>query len=266
MAQFLVLNNDKTARLKGDIVELRATGHPLSDTEKLDFIVVVVPSLTIREMKLYYKEWIRNIGYSIVTHQNNTDNYRVKITGISISQTSQGVNFGKISVEQVENYLSGWNVVLHNFADNEVTINIGTYETAISPKFWDRDSLSAVVFSHISYEPSTGIHVIQADYSSKNWGHTAVENAIDAINNDTIVLAHEGKILTYQVQGTGVPKVHSKNVPLKKFWQDLQEKVQQTLKSSRYHFTSAFVDSAVNNTIVLTETELLSNIKDKLLE
>lgn len=250
---------------KGYIVEVREDGCPYGSGEGLyTFIIVKIPGVSLEqaERRLYVSPWLRYIDWEIVVFNASMDGYRIKVFATQISVTAQDVNYGKISLSDIQDYLAGWNGLVHSHSDNEIIFDLGTYEMVKSTSFWEKNT-SGVIFSE-EYNQLTGIHTITADFSAKDWPPEKVLEHIE--DREGNVISYANKVITFEIQGTGNPEAHAGNIPLKHFKNETKEKVDKILYRRRFYIDRDTVDYVIGlgGIVSITKQQFLNYLIDRL--
>ena len=235
---------------KGDIVEVRATSTPFGGIEPESFVMVEVPTVTMAAYEKYSDPWRSILDYTVISQNTVLDTLRIKV----FSTTQSVSNLGGITLEQTESFLNRWNATVFLSALNEVVFDFSVYGGATSEAFWETPLLG-IVFSEISYDPVTGIHRIQANYSALANNPTYVERYI--VGKQGTIISHANKIIVFDI---------SRAIILSTFKSDIKEKVETIINRRRYYFMPAVVDYIIaqGGTLTTTAAQVLTYIKDKL--
>ena len=252
---------------KGYVVAILPDGHKYGVGEILpSFCIVKIPGETITQSERDYLigQWWLMIDWEIVTFKAAQDGYRIRVFGKFPSVTDQLVGAGKITRTKVETFLNNWNGTVYSESDNEVTFDIGTYAMATSNAFWDVD-VSSISFSE-SYNRPSGTHRITADYSATAWTSTEVE--VQILGRKGTIVSHDvqNKNIVFDIQGTGNPEIHSGNIALMQFQEDVKIKVNKILYGRRCYIGSGAMNNIISAGGIITtdKTTVLGYVVDRL--
>jgi len=246
--QLLIMKADTPPHSKGDIVEIRATGTPFAGKEVVYFVVAEVPDVPMTDFIGYSKPWNLELGFEVVAQNTAIDGYRLRL----FSELISGV-LGIVSPAAVEQFIMSWGGTIHSTAANEVVFDISIYAALTSAAFWEID-VGQIAFSELSYNETTGIHRIQADYSALANNPTYVERYVAGMGLS--IVSHADKILIYDAD---------RAVVRDSFQRDIKQKASKTIARRRYCVGSGVVDYIVGQGGVVTtdRATLESYIQDK---
>lgn len=251
--QLLIMKQDKPPHYKGDIVEIRASGTPFGGKEPGAFVMVEVPNVPMKDFEDYNLSWQRTLAFEVVASDPEQDGFRLRL----YSET-ENTGAGTITKEEIDSYIESWNGTIVDYGANEVTFDITIYGALTSPAFWELPNIAEnVVFSELSYNQSTGIHRIQADYSALGNNPTYVERYVQRMGLE--IVSHQDKVLVYDADRAVVSDA---------FQKDLKEKGDKRVARRRYHVSESVVDTIVNNggTYTTDKDTLLNYVTDKVAE
>jgi hypothetical protein len=230
--QLLIMKQDRNVHLKGDIVEIRATGTPFAGLEPQSFVMVEVEDTPMTNFRNFNREWAREIAFDVVASDPEQDGYRLKMYSTTATATK-----GQITKDEVQTFIENWGGSVVSFAANEVRFDITIYAALTSQAFWELENMSAsVVFTELSYDQTTGGHRIQADYSALGNNPSYVESYVERMGLD--IVSHANKILVYDADRSVVKAA---------FQDDLKEKAKKQIARRRYHIPANVVDTIISN-------------------
>jgi len=147
---------------------------------------------------------------------------------------------GGLTKDKVEGYLNDWGAVVFSFGPNEVVFDFSIYLLTTSNNFWTKGKLDPVniIWNEISYNETTGIHRISADYSALTNNPSFIERRINKRLEDGVIVSHVNQVLTFEISRTSI---------LQLFKAELKKDVRQRfkVKQKRWRLSNA----AVNNII-----------------
>jgi hypothetical protein len=246
--QLLIMKQDRGVHYKGDIIEVRASGSPFGGEEPNSFVIVEVPNLPMTDFEGYNRAWEREIDFEIVASSPPTDSFRLRLFAILIKGT-----LGSISKADVEAFINSWGGSVYSYGDNEVIFDIAIYNALKSQAFWDI-TVNSIIFTEVSYNQTTGIHRVKADYSALKNNPTYVERFVKG--KGLSIISHADKQLIYDANRLVVRDV---------FQKDIQEKIRRTVRRRRYCIPESVVDTIISNggMVSTNETTLATYIIDK---
>jgi hypothetical protein len=251
--QLLILKQDNPAKthLKGDVVEVRATGSDYGGRLPESFVVVEVPDLPMKDWHQYTVAWDRKVEFEVVSHDPVTDQYRIRLYS-----TTANAGYGEITKEGVEQYIQNWNGTVVSWGINEVVWDVQIFNALISHAFWETD-ISQIVFSEVSYDEATGLHRIAADYSATGKGPTAVERYVDGMG--LTIVSHAEKVLTYDADSGVCAQILKRQI---------NKRIEQRVARRRFHIADSTVDWIIGQGgFVTTDRPTLEGyLKDKVTE
>lgn len=247
--QLIFLKEDKVNQFKGDCIEVRASSTPFTGKEPDHFIMIDIPSLPMTSYEHYNNAWDRIIDYEIVNQDLSLDGFRIRLFSSIVSPSG----FGKITKDEVVNFIHNWGGSVFDFGDNEVIFDITISDAIESQGFWEVP-IGGVVFNEINYDQGTGIHTIEIDYNSIGNNPTYIERFI--ANKGGVILSNNNKRITAELTRTDVRN---------EFENDIKQKAKQTIAVRQYYVSSAVIDNIIGQGGT-TETDistLLGYLQDK---
>jgi hypothetical protein len=114
--------------------------------------------------------------------------------------------------------------------------------------------ISQVVFSEISYDQTTGVHRVQADYSVIAPNPTSVERHVSRMG--LTIISHGDRVLTYDADSSTCAAILKRQ---------LQGYTRKIVARRRYHIAESVVDTIINNGgyMAVDESTMLNYVKDK---
>ena len=237
---------------KGDIVHVSDDGHEWGAKETLpSFVVVKVPGVSLAAALAYRDHWQIELAFSVVSADLATDSFVV-----SLSNTNTNVSTGEAGITraQVEEYLNGWNLAVDSVSANSVVFSGTIYGALTSSAFWDAP-LTNIVFSEVSYDPQTGVHIIEANYAATNLKPLQVAKRITSLGGTPI--SNASRVMTFSM---------TRALARTAFQDDVADKAREIWKRRRWGFTPAQVDNAIasGGVVTITAAQAQSLIKDSL--
>ena len=233
---------------KGGVIEARMQADGQGSAEKLPTFVRINCNLALETVENYQKSWNKSADWSVVSNDAAVDSYR-----LSIKANNPGAGQGNITSAEIDRFLSDWNFSVFSESVNEVVVDISVYAALTSRGFWG-DIADIAIFSELNYNPATGVHQIQADYSSLT---RAASKWIDQNirNRGGVIISHTGKIVVFEMDRADV---------VAKLKTELQQITNQPVLKRRYQLSAGIVDQAIaaGGELTLTPTELQAALID----
>jgi len=198
-------NNFNGTVFRGDCVEIRANGSPLTPKEEAAFVVANVtdallgtpiptvgPDFTFQD---YGQRWLFELDYSVLNSNLPQDRHNVRMTNPLASTLVDGIS-GK-ALARINALLAAWNASTPVITQNQIDFEIDIYQAIISQGFWSVDPvrLSEIGFTQVNYTQAGGIHRVQADYTGKN--STTIERRVMAEGGT--VISNTGTVIVFDV-------------------------------------------------------------------
>jgi len=202
MAFLLFAKNTTSTVSRGDCIEARATGAPITAKELAAFSIVNVPN-PLKDIQDYGQRWFFELDYSVLSSNPAQDRHTIRMSNPLANSTVDGIT-GKIR-QRIENFLTNWNATSVAITQNQIDFDIDIYQAIISKRFWGdipTDKLAAVTFTELNYQQGTGIHQIQADYSGTGYNPTFVER--QAMRQGVDVISNNGSVLVFDAPRSAV--------------------------------------------------------------
>ena len=245
--QLLIMKKDIGSHKKGDIVEIRASGTPFGGKEPDAFVMVEIPGEPMKAYKHLSKAWERELGFTVVSTDLSTDTFVLQMSPIT---------GGTLSLDEAKPHIEGWGGKITTSDTNSVTFSISVYDALTSQRFWElpADKQALIKYLELSYDQSTGIHQIQADYSSIPNNPTYIENWVDSRGLE--VVSNKDKVLVYNAD---------REVVRDAFQKDMQEKLRKMIARRKYSVPASVVDTIIakGGTMSVDKTTALSYVQDK---
>jgi len=227
--QFLIAKKDLNIHnLKGDVIELRASGYGLVGKEPDSFVLAEIQGLAIREFEDCKRDWRRDLQFSTINHNTVEDIYTLKLYA-----TNSNLGKGEVSKSEFEPHITKWNGTIVSDKQNEVIFNLDIFRAAVSGAFWDFDPRN-IKFAQTNYDGIAGFHIIEADYSMFNVNPTYLERYVD--RHGYSIINHQDKKLVYRVESSLTKDIVEKNI---------YQKTLTTVAKRRFSFPESFVDEIV---------------------
>ena len=182
---------------KGDIVNVSPGGtYPDGEVwSNQRLCLLKVTDATVSEMEdIFIPEWRRTIGFS-PTWIPAQKGFEVVLSCTNLSILENDVDYGKISKEKAENYLTLWGCAIDSFSSNSVTFTATVFNVFKSEGFLEKNPIN-VQFTEDSWDSENNIMRITIDISNKPWevnavlpiliekGCTHISDTIDTITVD----------------------------------------------------------------------------------
>jgi hypothetical protein len=152
---------------RGEIIKVYSNGH-LPDGEVWNSpksVYLKIPDASVGYVENNFTiPWKRVITFT-PTWYAAQKGYRIELTATNLSVLAQGVNYGKVSKDMIENYLNKWGCTVHSFGDNSVTFDAGLFNVLTSNGFWGLN-VSNVDFTEESWDSDNNIMTVEADISN----------------------------------------------------------------------------------------------------
>ena len=247
--QLIFLKEDKVNQFKGDCIEVRASSTPFTGKEPDHFVMVDVPSIPMSAYDHYNERWERLIDYEVVNQDIALDGFRIKLFSPVVNPSG----LGKITKDEVENFIQGWGGSVFSFADNEVIFDILISDAIESQSFWDVP-IGGVNFTGTNYDQGTGVHTIEIDYNSIGNNSTYIERHITFEGG--VVLSNQDKIIIAEFSRSDVKNDFEKSI---------REKARKTIVERKYYIGSGVVDNIISQggTVETDISTLIGYLQDK---
>jgi len=206
------------------------------------------------------KSWTIDLDWTLDSHNAVLDKYEATLFSESDHSSS---DLGNLTLGMVDTFLSKWNVQIGSNTTNSVSIhfyisnNIYKSESILFSKaFWNAD-VSNIIFSENSYNPDTGTHIIDLDYSNTNIKPLAVVRKIEEVGG-TVMASVTG----------GVRFIINRNIVTSALKDSLIEAVKtlNSVRRRRMYFQESDLIILENNqgTISVNKVTLANKIQDKI--
>ena len=251
--QLLIMKQDKPPHYKGDIVNIRADGTPFNGQQPDYYVLVEVSGEPMTDFEGHNLAWEREIAFDVVASDPAQDGFRLRLYS-----ATENTGAGAITKEEIDSYITAWGGTIVDYGANEVRFDITIYGALTSSAFWEIPTIAEnVVFSELSYDSSTGVHRIQADYSALGNNPTYVERYVKRMG--LTIVSHQDRVLTYDAD---------RSVVRDAFEKDLKEKGKKRVAKRRYHVSDSVVDTIIANggTYTTDKATLLNYVTDKVVE
>ena len=225
-------------------------GHGWGSKEGLpEFYLIKVPGVSVDDVKAYLEEWNHVPTIDVVGSDLVVDGFRIRINSNRVSASGKH----KLTLAQVESYITGWGGVVVNVANESVTFDVTIYDALASPSFWGLDDMTGFTFVETSYTQGAGSHTIQvlaSPYTNKQMGDAVQGRGGALIPTDSFSI--------------------TRDAVRKAFEDDITSKLREMRQDHRRWYVSAagMVAMAADPDGVLTVTpaQLANNLVDGLTE
>jgi len=239
---------------KGDVVFVHEDGEPWGSGEgPPKFVIVKVTGVTRAQAEQYRDHWHIELAFSVVSSDLTQDLFTIQVTNSLPGATDQAA----LTQAQVQAFLNDWNATVVSTATNSVTFTAKIYDALTSVGMWGEyariGSTPVVSFSEQSYDQTTGLHTISADYSA-----TPVKPAAAALavtQRGGTVVSNTGGVIVFQMDRTNARAA---------FQQDIYQRAREVFKRRRWGFAAADVDAALaaGGIVTLTPTQATAKLVD----
>lgn len=213
----------------------------------------------------YMQPWVRQIAYNIVSYNAATDMWRLAlyVTNPGASGIGEATQY---TLDAVGNFISEWGGSNATVVGQTLEFDISVFSAVTSKIFWNCDARQ-IIFSEVSYDQTSGVHVITANYDAlmnNQYGPTSLfmQNNL----SQAMTLAYYIKILKHH-QNEITFYVH-RDAIVQKFQDDLKKLSEDVVCLRRYFFSSDGVDAIIaspgRTLSVDTEASISSYIVDRL--
>lgn len=248
MAELLVIAN--SARFdKGDIVEVRANSHSHGGAEVPNtFVVIKVPDAKMSDVRDYAKGWTKNLAFNEVSHSNQRDLYKLKISVSNAGATGAGLDAAQAQLDVQE-----WGGVVNSASSSEIDFDLSVEAMLKSRGLLERD-VSASVFQQTDYTQGTGRHRMRWDYSAESYNTSGVEAHLESLG--ATIISHANRVIEFEM---------TRAQARTKFDDALKQKHNQEIKKRLYSVPEAWVDAAIagDGTHTVTLADVTANVVDK---
>lgn len=179
---------------KGYIVAGKTIPCNWGNKEKFEggkFVTIRVTNADWEELHSYMKAWELEVDHEHVASNLSVDGHRYKLFSTNPGASLKGV----ITREKAQKYLDKWNVTIHSVAQNEIVMDCVIFDMLKSKFYWDLDDLSGLSATEISYNESTGDHVVEVNWENFRTDIIDRDKVRNAIRNR--VLSRGGIITSY---------------------------------------------------------------------
>ena len=204
----------------------------------------------------YLRSWKREIDWEFVGHDYAIDGHRLRVFVKPELVSISGVN--GLTRTQVENFLNRWGAEVVSTSPNEVIFDVTIYNAAISTAFWDKE-LVLIAFTEKAYHSTTGIHQIEANYSSD-----PDISALSKMQIDSFIASRGGVIINHPTNKVNFEI--SRETIFATFKEDVRQKTDTIYSPRKFYFDPADVQLALDNggSIAITRQQLVNRIRYRL--
>jgi len=245
---------------KGYVVEVFEDGKPYVNPPTAPFVILEVTGVTKAQAEQYMASWTRVVDYSVIARNVPQDGWRLEIKSTNPNVSGKG----HLTRAMVEGFIQRWNGSVAAFVNNSVRFDISIYLVATSEKFWGRN-VSSIVFSETSYNQTTGVHRISANY-----GAVAVPPGVTldefeeqfaraVTEHGGTVVSNSGGVIVFDL---------NRDTVINAFRDDVKESVTNTVCRRQKYLDPAFVDAiiAAGRVMTVTGAQVLGYVRDRLVE
>jgi hypothetical protein len=264
---FAKTTNANGSYLRGDVVEIRASGDGFTVTEQSKFVRVNCEAATMTTLinsigngftfQDYGMRRFFDVNFAIISSDPITDTYVIRATNPHANSTDDGFNGTRL--ERFTKFLTSWKANGITFGTNQCNFNIRIYDALTSHGFWSEvglDLYNQVVFSEVSYNQTTTMHRIRADYSALQSSPTAIERMI--IQHGGNIISHSARIIIYEMNRADARD---------KFIDTVKNGTREVMSGKkRFYITNTVMNNieAQGGSIEATLAQIETYLKDKL--
>jgi len=197
------------------------------------FVRVKVPCTT-EEAESVVGGWNRKTTYTITAFDPLSDTFSVKM--FADDSTVAG-DEGTIDVDMLEEFLTDWGAVIDHSSSslNDVRFTLKAID-ALNGKgyiyFGQEDEF--VNFTEALYDPVTGLHRIDADYSNSTLKEAVVRSTLEQAKATLISIDHDKGLFTFET---------TRDIMKAELEEDVREKFDILVSRARYYLLESVVDS-----------------------
>ena len=198
-----------------------------------NFIRVKVPC-TKEQAESIFGSWNRRTTYNITAFDPATDTFGVSM--FADSATVVDIE-GVIDVDMLEQFLTDWGVIIdkHGSTINDVRFTLKAID-ALEGKgyiyFGKEDDY--VIFTESFYDPESGLHRIDADYSNSAIPEQTVRDTLAAANATLISIDHDKGLFTFET---------TRDIMTAKLEEAVRENFDTQVSLARYYLPENYVDA-----------------------
>ena len=240
---------------KGDLVAIIPGDRLPGSKETLpNFIWVNITNGNFNTHRTYWESWLSKLNWSRQSLNTSEDLWRVTLEMENVPPS----NRGGLTKTNVDAKLADWNITTTQFAPNTVRFDTKVYDVGRSSAVLggtNQNALDQITWSETLYNETTGVHVINGDYSLTAF---TAEQVNDALNEVEVISHNETtKVFEYEVTRTGLFENFQ-------FW--AEEVLENRLGKNRYKISESDVDTIVGlgGTIDRTQAQFLAALIDKI--
>lgn len=236
--EFLYLSQSRTwARMtyqKGYPVTFNETGTWGKEEMKPETFIRVKVPCTKEQAESLFGGWNRRTTYSITGFDPATDTFGVSMFADAATVVGDE---GVIDVDILEQFLTDWGAVIdkHGSSINDVRFTLKAID-ALEGKgyiyFGKEDDY--VIFTESFYDPVSGLHRIDADYSNSNIPEQTVIDTLAAANATLISIDHDKGLFTFET---------TRDIMKAKLEEAVRNNYDTCISLARYYLPENYVDT-----------------------
>ena len=213
------------------------------------FVIVKCPEVTVEQARGYIDSWKDDFQYEVVSQNVAQGSYTVRVSEKNQSVTGKN----KITAQKVSEYLGKWGCNNMSYTDPYYQFDFRLSAAVQSEAFWG-GSVSGIIFTIVSYNSTTGIGRVQAEFATTPNAETIIRKIRE---RGGVIVSSTDKVITFDINRSDI---------FTKFKEDVKLRLENNYCRRKYYFTSAQVDTviAAGGVITLTKTQLLNALKNKL--
>jgi len=230
------------------------------------FVTLSIGDKDLSEMSYFLLPWIREITYQEDAYDLATDAWT-----LSLIVSNPGVsNLGAATQDDVDRasiFIGNWGGTNVAIVNDSMQFDISIFSAVTSRTFWNCN-ISMIDFTELSYDQTSGIHIISADYNElmqKQYGTSSSFMDVNLLSTTTLqncmkIISNDGGVIVFYVNRDDVVAA---------FQADIKRLSSQKVCLRRHYFSSAGVDALIaggRTLSVATEAEISSYIIDRTTE
>lgn len=221
-----------------------------------DFVIVRVEDAEdVSNVQKMVQEWKRKASYEILDFNPTNDFFHVHIFADQIISTSNPV--AQLTTVNMTEFLTKWGGKKITSTDTGVTFEITALEAIKNRGLFDFGSEEDFIkYTETNYDPTTGIHTVELDYTLTN---LKIDNILNTLQTAEL------KIVNYDDASGKCTFNGVREKMIKQLESQVSQKFDTMIARTRYRFKDELIDQALilpNGRISITLDTLDDNIVD----